>query len=377
MRQKSPSTVEDRTDMKIAQVAPLAESVPPRLYGGTERVVSFLTEELVRLGHDVTLFASGDSNTSATLVAAWPQAIRLDSSLRDSLAPHILMLEQIIQSAHEFDVLHFHLAQLHFPLVRRLPVAHVTTLHGRLDMPELAPLYREFHDVPLVSISDAQRRPLPDACWAATIPHGMPLDLLRFHPGPGEYLAFVGRISPEKRVDRAIAIATGCGQPLKIAAKIDPADGDYFERAIKPLLDHPLVEYVGEINEQQKDDFLGRATALLFPIDWPEPFGLVMIEAMACGTPVVAFRGGSVEEVVDHGVTGFIVDTIDAAIAATRAAASLARSRCREVFERRFNVTRMANAYLEIYEQLVRLKPDPTSEPLTGRPSTPVLTGVT
>jgi glycosyltransferase involved in cell wall biosynthesis len=205
----------------------------------------------------------------------------------------------------------------------------------------------------------------------------MPLDLLRFHPGPGEYLAFVGRISPEKRVDRAIAIATGCGQPLKIAAKIDPADGDYFERAIKPLLDHPLVEYVGEINEQQKDDFLGRATALLFPIDWPEPFGLVMIEAMACGTPVVAFRGGSVEEVVDHGVTGFIVDTIDAAIAATRAAASLARSRCREVFERRFNVTRMANAYLEIYEQLVRLKPDPTSEPLTGRPSTPVLTGVT
>jgi glycosyltransferase involved in cell wall biosynthesis len=352
--------------MKIAQVAPLAESVPPQLYGGTERVVSFLTEELVRLGHDVTLFASGDSTTTATLVSAWPQAIRLSNSLRDSLAPHILMLEQIIQSAHEFDVLHFHLAQLHFPLVRRLPVAHVTTLHGRLDMPELVPLFREFNDVPVVSISDAQRRPLPDAGWAATIHHGLPLGQLRFHPGPGEYLAFVGRISPEKRVDRAIAIATGCGQRLRIAAKVDPADGDYFERQIKPLLEHPLVEYVGEINEQQKDDFLGRATALLFPIDWPEPFGLVMIEAMACGTPVVAFRGGSVEEVVDHGVTGFIVDTIDEACAATRAAASLDRARCRAVFEQRFNVTRMANRYLSLYEQL-----------LTGRPSTSVLTGAT
>jgi glycosyltransferase involved in cell wall biosynthesis len=352
--------------MKIAQVAPLAESVPPRLYGGTERVVSFLTEELVTLGHDVTLFASGDSNTSARLVASWPQALRLGGPLRDSQAPHILMLEQIIQAAHEFDVLHFHLSQLHFPLVRRLPVAHVTTLHGRLDIPELVPLYREYHDIPVVSISDAQRASLPDAGWAATILHGLPLDLLRFHPGPGEYLAFIGRISPEKRVDRAIAIATGCGQRLRIAAKVDPADGNYFEREIAPLLEHPLVEYIGEIDEQQKDDFLGRATALLFPIDWPEPFGLVMIEAMACGTPVVAFRGGSVEEVIDHGVTGFIVDTVNEAIAATRNVMALSRSRCRAVFEQRFNARRMANDYLSLYEQL-----------LTGRPSSSVLTGVT
>jgi glycosyltransferase involved in cell wall biosynthesis len=351
--------------MRIAQVAPLAESVPPRLYGGTERVVSFLTEELVRLGHDVTLFASGDSQTSARLVSTTPRAIRLDADVRDSFAPHILMLERVIQSADEFDVIHFHISQFHFPTSRRLPIAHVTTLHGRLDIPELVPLYAEFDDIPVVSISDAQREPLPDAGWAATIPHGLPLELLRFHPGPGEYLAFVGRISPEKRVDRAIAIATAVGQPLKIAAKVDPADRDYFEREIHHLLDHPLVEYIGEIDETQKDAFFGNASALLFPIDWPEPFGLVMIEAMACGVPVVAFRGGSVEEVIEDGVTGFIVDSVDEAIAATRAVRDLDRHTCRAVFEHRFNVTRMATDYLSVYEQL-----------LSDRRSKRLLTGV-
>jgi glycosyltransferase involved in cell wall biosynthesis len=339
--------------------------VPPRLYGGTERVVSFLTEELVRLGHDVTLFASGDSQTSARLVATTPRAIRLDADIRDSFAPQILMLERVIQSADKFDVIHFHISQFHFPSSRRLPVAHVTTLHGRLDIPELVPLYAEFDDIPVVSISDAQREPLPDAGWAATIPHGLPLDLLRFHPGPGTYLAFVGRISPEKRVDRAIAIATAVGQRLRIAAKVDPADREYFEREIRHLLDHPLVEYIGEIDETQKDEFFGNASALLFPIDWPEPFGLVMIEAMACGVPVVAFRGGSVEEVIDHGVTGFIVDSVEEAIDATRAVPALDRHTCRAVFEYRFNVTRMATDYLSVYEQL-----------LSDRRSRPILTGV-
>jgi glycosyltransferase involved in cell wall biosynthesis len=351
--------------MKIAQVAPLAESVPPRLYGGTERVVSFLTEELVRLGHNVTLFASGDSRTAARLVPASPRAIRLDRDVRDSFAPHILMLERVIKSADEFDVIHFHISQFHFPSSRRLPVAHVTTLHGRLDMPELFPLYAEFDDIPLVSISDAQRGPIPDAGWVATIPHGLPLDLLHFHPQPGQYLAFVGRISPEKRVDRAIAIATGVGQPLRIAAKVDPADQEYFDREIRHLLDHPLVEYIGEIDEAQKNEFLGNASALLFPIDWPEPFGLVMIEAMACGVPIVAFRGGSVEEVVDDGTTGFVVESIDEAIAATRAVPNLDRQTCRAVFEQRFNVTRMATDYLSVYEQL-----------MSKRRSRPALTGV-
>ena len=352
--------------MRIAQVAPLAESVPPRLYGGTERVVSFLTEELVRLGHDVTLFASGDSQTRATLVPLWPHALRLDSDIRDALAPHILMLERVVQMSHEFDVIHFHVSQFHFPSVRRLAVGHVTTLHGRLDIPELVPLFHEFHDLPVVSISNAQRAPLPDAGWVATVPHGLPLDLLRFQPRPGEYLAFLGRISPEKRVDRAIAIATECGIPLRIAAKVDPADRDYFDREIRHLLDHPLVEYVGEINDAEKRDFIGHAIALLFPIDWPEPFGLVMIEALASGTPVVAFRGGSVEEVIDHGVTGFVVDTVDDAIAATRNIETIDRGRCRAVFERRFNVTRMAQDYLSVYTQLG-----------SGQSSRGVLTGAT
>ncbi len=339
--------------MRIAQVAPLFESVPPRLYGGTERVVAFLTDELVRLGHDVTLFASGDSETLARLIPVWPNALRLDASCRDYVAPHVLMVEEVTQRAHEFDVIHFHISQFHLPVVRRLPVAHVTTMHGRLDLPELAPLFAEFQDVPVVSISDAQREPLPEAGWISTIHHGLPLHLLSFNPGPGKYLAFLGRIALEKRVDRAIAIATACGQQLRIAAKVDPADRDYFEHEVRPLLDNPLVEFIGEINEQDKGAFLGQATALLFPIDWPEPFGLVMIEALACGVPVVAFRGGSVPEVIDDGVTGFIVDSLEDAIAATQKVHRLDRRRCREVFERRFTATRMAVDHVALYEHLL------------------------
>jgi glycosyltransferase involved in cell wall biosynthesis len=339
--------------MRIAQVAPLFESVPPRLYGGTERVVAFLTDELVRLGHDVTLFASGDSQTTARLIAVWPHALRLDGSSVDSLAPHVLMLEEVLKRVDEFDVIHFHISQFHLPVARRLHVAHLTTMHGRLDLPELRPLYREFHDVPVVSISDAQREPLPDARWVGTVHHGLPLDLLHFHPGPGKYLAFVGRIAHEKRVDRAIAIATACDQPLRIAAKVDQADREYFERHIRPLLDNPLVEYIGEINEAEKELFLGDASALLFPIDWPEPFGLVMIEALACGVPVIAFRGGSVPEVIDEGVTGVIVDSLEEAIAATQNVHRFDRRRCRAVFERRFNATRMARDYVGLYGDLI------------------------
>jgi glycosyltransferase involved in cell wall biosynthesis len=339
--------------MRIAQVAPLIESVPPQLYGGTERVVAWLTDELVRQGDQVTLFATGDSRTSARLISPWPSALRFSGSGQDDLAPHIVMLEEVASRAHEFDVIHFHLGQLHFPLARRLAAAHITTVHGRLDIAELGPLYDVFSDIPVVSISDAQRAPQPGAGWIGTVYHGLPTDLLRFHASPGSYLAFLGRISPEKRVDRAIAIAVACGQRLRIAAKVDRADRAYFEREIRPLLDHPLVECVGEIDEGQKSDFLGHASALLFPIDWPEPFGIVMIEALACGVPVVAFRGGSVPEVIDHGVTGFVVDTLDEAIEATRLVPSLDRDLCRAVFERRFSVKRMAADYRRLYEMLV------------------------
>jgi glycosyltransferase involved in cell wall biosynthesis len=345
--------------MRIAQVAPLIESVPPQLYGGTERVVAFLSDALVARGHDVTLFASGDSQTSATLVPAWPTALRLSAS-QDSLAPHVLMIEEVARRAAQFDLVHFHVADFHLPVARRLPVAHLTTMHGRLDLPELPALFNEFDDVPLVSISDAQRLPLPNALWAATVYHGLPTDLLHYHPGPGGYLAFLGRISPEKRVDRAIDIATACGQRLRIAAKIDAADRDYFAREIRHLLDHPLVEFVGEIDEQQKDAFLGGASALLFPVDWPEPFGLVMIEALACGVPVVAFRRGSVPEIIADGVTGFIVDTLAEAVAATGRVAALDRAGCRRVFEHRFSAARMARDYERVYEQLVAAGPAAT-----------------
>jgi glycosyltransferase involved in cell wall biosynthesis len=339
--------------LKIAQVAPLTESVPPQLYGGTERVVAFLTDELVRQGHHVTLFASGDSRTSAQLVASWPTALRFSGSGQDDLAPQVLLLEDVVARADEFDIVHFHIAHTHFPLARRMATAHITTLHGRLDIPELGPLFQAFSDIPVVSISDAQRAPLPNAGWVGTVYHGLPADLLPFQPQPGDYLAFLGRISPEKRVDRAIAIAIACNKTLRIAAKVDRADRVYFEREIRPLLDHPLIDFIGEIDDAAKPEFLGRAQALLFPIDWPEPFGMVMIEALACGVPVVAFRGGSVPEVIDHGVTGFVVDTLEDAIAATRDVASLDRRQCRATFERRFSVCRMATDYLRLYQKLL------------------------
>jgi glycosyltransferase involved in cell wall biosynthesis len=340
-----------RTPLRIAQVAPLSESVPPQLYGGTERVVAFLTDELVAKGHDVTLFASADSRTRARLVPCAPAALRL-SGCREGLAPHVLMLEHVAAREAAFDVIHFHLAHVHFPLVRRLGTPTLTTLHGRLDFPELPALYEEFSDVPLVSISDAQRAPLPHAGWMGTVPHGLPSSLLTYHPEPGRYLAFLGRVSPEKRVDRAIQIAVACRQPLRIAAKVDPADQAYFEKSIRPLLDHPLVEFIDEIGDADKDAFLGGASALLFPIDWPEPFGLVMIEALACGVPVVAFRGGSVPEVIEHGRTGFIVESMDDAIAATRRVTTLDRAACRRSFEQRFTVERMAAEYVRLYEEV-------------------------
>jgi glycosyltransferase involved in cell wall biosynthesis len=339
--------------MRIAQVAPLYESVPPQGYGGTERVVSYLTEALVRQGHEVTLFASGDSVTAARLVAPCRAALRLDPQCRDPLAHHVLMVEQVFQQRSRFDCIHWHLDYLPFPLARRQPTPHVTTLHGRLDLPDLGPLYQEFADVPVVSISDAQRQPLPGINWQGTVYHGLPEDLYTFRPEPGPYLAFLGRISPEKRVDHAIEIAQHLGMDLKIAAKVDPVDRAYFEAVVAPLLREPLVEFVGEIGEGEKDDFLGHAYALLFPIDWPEPFGLVMIEAMACGTPVIAYRRGSVPEILEDGVTGFMVDDVETAVRAAEHIPTLSRWRCRQRFEARFSAARMARDYLALYRRLV------------------------
>jgi glycosyltransferase involved in cell wall biosynthesis len=315
--------------------------------------VSYLTEELVRQGHDVTLFASGDSVTSARLVPICRESLRLDRRCVDRLAPHIVMLETVCREAHRFDVIHYHIDYLHYPLSRRLGVPHVTTLHGRLDLPELGGVYDEFPDAPVVSISDAQRRPIPQADWQATVHHGLPPDLYRPREQPGDYLAFLGRISPEKRVDRAVEIARRLGTRLRVAAKVDAADRDYYRAEIEPLFRDPIVEYIGEIGEAEKSAFLGGARALLFPIDWPEPFGLVMIEAMGCGTPVVAWDGGSVREVVDDGVTGFVVGDLDAAVRATERAGELDRRRVREVFEARFPVSRMAADYVAVYERLV------------------------
>jgi glycosyltransferase involved in cell wall biosynthesis len=353
--------------MKIAQVAPLYESVPPKYYGGTERVVSYLTEELVQQGHDVTLFASGDSETAARLVAATPRSLRLDTGCIDQLAHHIVLLEHVAQRADEFDVVHYHIDYLHFPLSRSRPHPHITTLHGRLDIPDLVPLYEEFRDMPLVSISNSQRAPLPDVNWQETVYHGLPTDLLRFHPERGAYLAFIGRFSPEKGADHAIEIAKRAELPLKLAAKVDRADEEYFEREIKPLLDHPLLEYIGEIDENEKDDFLGNAYALLFPIDWPEPFGLVMIEAMACGTPIIAYRHGSVEEVMEDGRTGFIVNDVDDAVTALRRTADLSRADVRQVFERRFTATQMASDYVRVYERILAQQHRRTRAPTTPR----------
>jgi glycosyltransferase involved in cell wall biosynthesis len=348
--------------MRIAQVAPLYESVPPKYYGGTERVVSYLTEELVRQGHDVTLFASGDSETKARLVPVCRRSLRLDKDCQNQMAHHFVMLERLFERADEFDIVHFHVDYLHFPLSRRELITQVTTLHGRLDIPDLVPLYQEFRDMPVISISNGQREPLPWASWQATVYHGLPADMYRFREKPGDYLAFLGRVSPEKRLDRAIKISRRVGMPLKIAAKVDPVDKDYFESVIAPLLRGGLVEFVGEIGEREKDEFLGNAYALLFPIDWPEPFGLVMIEAMACGTPVIAYRGGAVTEVIDQGHTGFVVEGLDDAVEAVRRVPQLSRKRCREIFEERFTATRMSHDYVHIFERLISRRQEKISE---------------
>ncbi|RTL62345.1 MAG: glycosyltransferase family 4 protein [Hyphomicrobiales bacterium] len=340
--------------MKIAQVAPLMESVPPRLYGGTERVVSYLTEELVAQGHDVTLFASGDSITAANLEPCSPQALRLNPAVRDPIPYYMLMLDRVRRRAAEFDIIHFHIDQFHFPIFRDIADRTVTTLHGRQDLADLRPLYAGFPDMKLVSISNAQRAPIPDASYAATIYHGLPRNLLMptFNP-KGGYLAFIGRVSPEKRVDRAIRIAQAVGLPIKIAAKVDRIDMEYFKTEIEPMLAAPGVEFIGEIDERRKPAFIGEARALLFPIDWPEPFGLVMIEAMACGTPVLAFRNGSVDEVIDDGVTGFIVESEEEAIRKMGALLGLDRARVRRRFDERFTATRMAADYARLYRSLV------------------------
>jgi len=340
--------------MRIAQVSPLYESCPPQCYGGTERVVSYLTEELVQQGHEVTLFASGDSQTEATLLAPCDRALRLDPRCKDPLPYHLIMLNRVARNAEAFDIIHFHADFLHFPLFAPLWSKTLTTAHGRLDLPDLPPLFREFPMMPLVSISDAQRAPMPWASWYGTIHHGLPTDLYFPGPGDGGYLAFVGRVSPEKGLDTAIKIARRAGLPLKIAAKVDKADLDYYNDKIKRLLKGPGVEFIGEIGDHEKEEFLGRAMALLFPINWPEPFGLVMIEAMANGTPVIAFSRGSVSEIIDDGVTGFVVDNVGAAVAAVPRATALDRSRVRRRFEERFSVERMARDYVELYGDVLR-----------------------
>ena len=343
--------------MRIAQVAPLYTSVPPKHHGGTERVVSYLTEELVNQGHEVTLFASGDSSTSARLIAPGPWQL---SSQEDGFVPeillgqHALLMEQVFRSASEFDIVHFHTGYLHVPVLRRREMRHVTTLHWRLDVAGLRPVYEEFSGAPVVSISEAQRNAVPWLNWQGTIYHGLPQHLYTFREQRGTYLAFLGRISPEKGVVQAIEIARRANMPIKIAANV--ANREYFEHSVKPMLEDPLVEYVGEIDDAEKNGFLANAYALLFPIEWPEPFGLVMIEAMACGTPVIAFRRGSVPEVIDNGVTGFSVEDIEEAVEAIEMIAALSRRRCREAFEERFTACRMAQDYLTVYTRLVERK---------------------
>jgi glycosyltransferase involved in cell wall biosynthesis len=339
--------------MRIAQIAPLYEAVPPALYGGTERVVAHLSDALVDLGHDVTLFASADSQSKARLIAMRNKAIRLDSSpLKSDVAAHLAMLHEVRHRADEFDILHFHTDLLHFPVFEELAWQTLTTLHGRLDLDDLQEVYRRWHQFPLASISHRQRQPLPKSNWLATVPHGLPKDLLRFSPGPGQYLAFLGRMAPEKRPDRAIAIARRTGVLLRMAAKVDVVDSAYFQRQVEPLLAGPGVQFIGEINDAQKSAFLGNATALLFPIDWPEPFGLAIIEAMACGTPVIAWDCGAVRELVEPGVSGFIVSSEDEAIEAVRRLPEIDRRIVRRVFERRFTARTMARRYLVLYRRL-------------------------
>jgi glycosyltransferase involved in cell wall biosynthesis len=342
--------------MRIAQVAPLYERVPPLYYGGTERIVSYLSEELINQGHEVTLFASGDSLTRGQLIAPCKRSLRLDSDCDTPLVYHLLQLDQVCQNAASFDIIHFHIDYLHFPFLRRLGRPHVTTLHGRLDLPDLVRLYEQFNNVPVVSISNSQRRPLPSINWQGTVYHGIPSDLYDLKSSHGTYLAFLGRISPEKRVDRAIEIAKRANIKLKIAAKVDPVDKHYMDTKIRPLLDHPLIEFIGEIGEKEKPEFLGKAFALLFPIDWVEPFGLVLIEAMACGTPTIAFRRGSVPEIIDSGITGFVVETIEESLSALDQIPRFDRALCRKVFDERFSAKRMVSDYLRTYQKLIDRK---------------------
>jgi len=345
--------------MRIGQVAPLYESVPPKLYGGTERIVSYLTEELVKQGHDVTLFASGDSMTQANLVAVCPRALRLDPQCSDQLAHHTLLLEAVVAMQEQFDVLHFHLDYLHYPLTRVMGWTTLTTQHGRLDIPDLVPLYQTFREMPVSSISDSQRAPLPWLNWQGTVHHGLPEKQYDFSPKSNGYLAFLGRTSPEKGLDQAIAIARQAGMPLKVGAKVDRQDAEYFENCIKPLLADRNIEFLGEIGFPEKNELLGGAAALLFPIVWPEPFGIVMIEAMACGTPVIAYRQGSVPEVLEEGVTGFLVENAEGAVEATQKLDSFDRAACRRRFEERFTARRMSLQYLRLYERLVRSQGEP------------------
>ncbi|HEY4660645.1 MAG TPA: glycosyltransferase family 4 protein [Terriglobales bacterium] len=345
--------------MRIAQVAPLYESVPPKLYGGTERVVSWLTEELVRLGHDVTVFASGDSLTRARLIPSCRESLRLSPESIDHLAHHFVQMEQVLRHKEEFDLIHFHLDYLHYPISRRERYVHLTTLHGRLDIPDLVPLYEVYNDIPVVSISDSQRDPLPHLNWQGTVYHGMPIDSYTFNRKGGNYLAFLGRTSPEKGLDRAIEIARAAGMPLKIAAKVDKSDQEYFETVIQPLLGSGDVEFIGEIGYPEKGEFLGNAAAFLFPIAWPEPFGIVMIEAMACGTPVIAYPFGSVPEVVEDGISGYLVSDIPAAVKAVKEIGKIDRKKVRKHFENNFTADRMALDYLKIYERMVSRKKTP------------------
>lgn len=342
--------------MKIAQVAPLCEAVPPKLYGGTERIVSYLTEELITLGHDVSLFASADSSTKARLIPIVSKALRLEPGTEDMLAPHIVQLKRVMDMADEFDVIHFHTDYLNFLLNDLLVTPHLTTLHGKLTIPELQLMYDIFPKQPVVSISNSQRSPLPQANFIGTVYHGLPENLFKEGNGNGGYLAFLGRISPEKRCDRAIEMAIATQLPIKIAAKIDKVDQEYYKKTIEPLLDHELVDFIGEINEEQKQEFLGNAKALLFPIDWPEPFGLVMLEAMACGTPVIAWNMGSVPEIIENGKNGFIVNNMEESINAIRNLHSIERRTVRQTFLDRFTALRMTRDYLKLYQQIILKK---------------------
>lgn len=343
--------------MKIAQIAPLYESVPPKMYGGTERVVSYLTEELIKQGHDVTLFAAGDSQTSAKLISHIDEALRLNKNVQDPIAHHIIQMQEVIERASDFDILHFHTDYLHFPFSSTLSKTSITTLHGRLDLPDLLYIFRKFTDLPLVSISDSQRSPFPDASWMGTVYHGLPIDLYEKGEGKGDYVVFIGRISPEKRPDRAIEIAKKAGLNIKIAAKIDKGNDErYYQTRIKRLMEQPHVEFIGEICENEKKEILGNAKALLFPIDWPEPFGMVMIESMACGTPVIAFNNGSVPEIIDNGQSGFVVNTVVEAVKALKQIDLLDRNIVRSIFETRFSSSIMAENYIRLYESLTPTK---------------------